>query len=75
MVNIKTRSVESRRENDTNVDAQRNHSPGVSGIPKVNGDEDVRILGYLPDEQGQSVGNGNTKVRPREKTFRGFNSR
>lgn len=45
-----------------NVNTQHNHPPG-SGIPAATGDEDFRILGYLPDEQDPSVGRAGTEVR------------
>ena len=45
----------------SNVNTQHNHPPG-SGIPAVTGDEDFRVLGYLPDEQDPSLGRAGTEV-------------
>lgn len=55
--NTNARPVESNGSSNHGVNVPIQKTPSEPAIPDVTGDEDIRILGYLPNEQYSPVEN------------------
>lgn len=55
--NTSTRPVENNGNSSNSFNAPIQQNPSESALPEVTGDEDIRVLGYLPNEQYSPVDN------------------